>query len=268
MAMYLSWPVIVLAAIGAALLLTRLVRRRDPRLAAFVLSVGCVSALYLNQTYIFPDQIWAMRRFLPVVFPGLIIASVYPLTRLTRFAGLARFRTQTKVVTTVLALVIVMSPMVVWGRSHLWAVANGEVQIAEVNTACGVVGNHPVILAGGPAAAAIFLPTFKVNCGSEVLSYAHPTTEGLATLKRNMTDPANGADTTEPIVAVFDPKSVSWQGATPAPYITSKLTAWGQPLQAIPSKATHGTRSMWFGTLTADGKIVPIGNGSTIINGP
>src|SRR4029077_5990812 len=35
-----------------------------------------LSALYLWTPQITPDQVWAMRRYVPVVVPGLIIAAV------------------------------------------------------------------------------------------------------------------------------------------------------------------------------------------------
>ena len=269
MAMYLSWPVVILAAIGAALLLARLVSRRDPRLAVFVLTVASVSVLYLNQISIFPDQIWAMRRFLPVVFPGLIIAAVYPIVVLVRNARLARFRPRLRVVGVVLALVVVASPIVVWVKSGLWGVSNGQAQIAEVNTACAVVGTHPVVLAGPDPTPASFLPTFKAACDSEVFSYNKSTTAGLAKLEANFTNPAFGPDTSAPVVVVFDAKSVAWEsGTAPAPYITTTLTAWAQPLGKVPAAATRTTRSIWFATIAADGKLVPITGGATIVNGP
>ncbi len=269
MAMYLSWPVVVLSAIGAGLLLSRAVRRRDPRLATFVLTVVCVAVLYLNQISIFPDQIWAMRRFLPVVLPGLVIASVYPLTRLHHVPRLAAYRLPLAFVAGVLAFGVAISPVVVWARSHLWPVANAQTQVAEMRIACQAVGSHPVILAGPPPGSATFLPTFRAGCGSEVVSYAQPTAAGLATLRQHFTDPALGADTTEPVVVVFDPTSVKWQtGAAPAPYLTTILTAWEQPLQRFPRAASTATRSMWIGTLTTSGDVVPIGASPTIVNGP
>ncbi len=271
MAMYLSWPVVILAAIGAGLLLARTVNRRDPRLAAFVLTVGAVSALYLNQVSIFPDQIWAMRRFLPVVLPGLIIAAVYPLTRLTgltRFERLGRYRTQLAVVAGVLAFGVVISPVFSFARSHLWPVANDQAQIAEMNDLCNVVGSRPVILAGPPSGSSNFVPTFKAGCGTEVITYAAPTTAGLATLQTQFTDPARGSDTAAPVVVIFDPKSVSWQGKTPAPYITSTLTAWNQPIQQRPYAPSTSVRSIWIGTIAPDGKVVPLSTAPTIVNGP
>lgn len=271
LAMYLGWPTVVLAGIGASLLLARTVRRRDPRLASFALTIACVALLYLNQVSIFPDQIWAMRRFLPVVLPGMVIAATYPLTRLhlLRRIGSRRIGPRAGVaVALVLVVVTVGAPMLIWNKSNLWGVGNVQAQIAEMRIACQAVGSHPVILAGPPPGSATFLPSFRAECGSEVISYQKSTPAGLAALRRRVVDPANGADTTEPVVVVFDPKSVTWQGSTPAPYLRTILTAWTQPLQRLPENASTGTRSMWIGMLTPDGLLVPVSAAPTIVNGP
>lgn len=269
MAMYLGWPVIVLAGIGAALLLSRTVRRRDPRLAAFVMVIGCVAALYLNKIAIFADQIWAMRRFLPVVLPGLLIAGVYPLARLSQVPRLARFRRPAALVGAVLGAVVVLGPLLVWNSSNLWGVGNRQAQEAEVQDLCTAVGDHPVILAGPQPGSAAFLPTFKAVCGSEVITYVAPSPTGLATLRQHFVDPGLGPDTDEPLVVTFSPKSVQWVGGkAPAPYLTSTVTGWNQPLQHIPDQKTVGKRSVWIGTLNPAGQVLPVSQGPTILNGP
>ena len=271
LAMYLGWPTLVLAAIGAAMLLARTVLRRDPRLGVFTLTIGCVALLYLNQVSIFPDQIWAMRRFLPVVLPGVVIAVIYPISRLHLLQRISLRRIRPKVVGALAAVLVagvVLSPVLIWEKSNLWGVGNVEAQIAEMQIACQAVGSHPVILAGPPPGSATFLPSFRAECGSEVIAYQNATQAGLAALRQRIVDPANGADTTEPVVVVFDPKSVKWQGSSPDPYLKTLLTSWTQPLQHLPETTDKVTRSMWIGTLTSAGLVVPISTSRTIVNGP
>ncbi len=87
LAMYHGWITVLLAGAGVALLAARIVRTRDPRVAMVVVTVAAASLLYLNKISIFPDQIWAMRRFLPIIIPGLLLAAVYPLQQLARDAA-------------------------------------------------------------------------------------------------------------------------------------------------------------------------------------
>ena len=75
-AMYFGWPTVILAVLGYVVLLYRLIRRSDYRLLGFLVMTLSLSALYLWTPQITPDQVWAMRRYVPVVVPGLIIAAV------------------------------------------------------------------------------------------------------------------------------------------------------------------------------------------------
>ena len=259
LAMYFSWPVVGLGLIGAGLLLARAFRTRDPGLVAFTITVASVSALYLNKLSIFPDQVWAMRRFLPVIIPGFLIAAVYPVGRLLRrrpsFAWLAG----------VLAVGVVGGPMVFWGP--IWSVGNAAKQPAEMAAACQIVGNHPVILAGKNPGAAYFLPTFKIGCGSLVVSYVTPTTAGLAALRQRFTSTDGTGASVEPIVVSWDPAAVPWAGPTPPPILKTTLQVWDQPLQKVPRSVNTYSRTMYVGNITATGRVAGV-TAPTVIVGP
>ena len=78
---WLSWYLgpasLALGVLGLAWLSWRVLRGQDLRLAPFVLLVGLATAVYVWHPGIFPVQYWASRRFLPVTFPGLILAGVW-----------------------------------------------------------------------------------------------------------------------------------------------------------------------------------------------
>src|SRR5207245_11034655 len=64
---------VVVAFAGFVILASR-ARRGDGAAATVFLVVVPVTVLYLARPSISPDQPWAMRRYLPVVIPGLAIA--------------------------------------------------------------------------------------------------------------------------------------------------------------------------------------------------
>jgi hypothetical protein len=71
-------PVALLAgAGGAALLVHHMIRRADWRAAPFLVAFAAVGLVYLLDPRITPFQPWAMRRFVPIVVPALLILSAY-----------------------------------------------------------------------------------------------------------------------------------------------------------------------------------------------
>ena len=219
LAMYLGWTAILLAALGLSMLAARIVRVRDPRIAMFVMTVTAVSLLYLNKASIFPDQIWAMRRFLPVVLPGLLVAAGYPLLRL------AGTRPAVAWIAPALGVLVVGGSMTPWA-GPVWTVANAGGQVQEMQAGCGAVAGRPVVLTGPNPGSAWFLPTFKIGCGVPTIQYVQPTTEGLAKIRANY-----GVDVA---VVTFDPASVQWTtGKPPAPVNVA----------AIPNRASRCSAS-------------------------
>ena len=245
LAMYQGWIAVLLAGLGVAMLAGRVVRTRDPRIAMLVVTVASASLLYLNKISIFPDQIWAMRRFLPIIIPGLLLAAVYPLRQL------ALRRRPLTWVSAGLGAAMLGGALLPWSGPVPTAVDGGG-QVAEMQQSCAAVAGRPVVLTGPNPGPAYFLPTFKIGCGVETLRYTDATPEGLAKIRANY-----GTD----VVAVtFDPTGLTWTtGAAPAPTISSNIVFWGQPLQKPPSTVGITHRDMWIGVVQPDGRVTPTG---------
>jgi hypothetical protein len=86
--LWFSWyygPITVaLGVLGVAFGVHRLLRRGDLRLLAPLTMFLSAALLYVTVPSIVPDQIWAMRRYLPVVIPGLLLAAAVVLGLLAR----------------------------------------------------------------------------------------------------------------------------------------------------------------------------------------
>ena len=80
---------LLLAFVGFVVLGAAAQRGSAAASAVFLVTVP-VAVLYIARPSISPDQPWAMRRFLPVVIPGIAIAVVFALERGWRFAGARR----------------------------------------------------------------------------------------------------------------------------------------------------------------------------------
>lgn len=80
---YYIGPVLAFAGIAYfAMLWSKFLRGKQLELLPLALLLAAECGLYLLNPRITPDQVWASRRFLPVIFPGFILLGVLALERL------------------------------------------------------------------------------------------------------------------------------------------------------------------------------------------
>ncbi len=106
--LWLWWylgPLLVAGVVGFVMLTRRALLRYRPESVLLLTMTGVTGAIYLWRPSINPLHIWAMRRFLPVVIPGLTLLGVVALAAL---AG--RFRGRAVGVIGVVAVLVALSP--------------------------------------------------------------------------------------------------------------------------------------------------------------
>lgn len=250
LAWYLGWPVVVLAAVGLALLVARIARGRDVSLLAFFATFGLVAALYLNQVSITPDQIWAMRRLLPVIVPGVLIAAGYLVVVLARSSRLSWLAAP-------LAVLIALGPAMQWRYLFMQPEFAGE--FGAVNAACaavhqGAAGSpaYRTALVGSTPGTGYWAPTLKIVCGAAVVSVGQATPANLAQIRSNW----GGGPVT---VVSFSASAVPWTTSTPPPpRYSGQATLWNQPLTSRPVSTITIGIAFWVGVLGADGRVTPL----------
>jgi hypothetical protein len=88
---WLSWylgPVALLAGVaGLALAVREVLLGRRPQLVPFAGIALAITALYVARPSIFPGQVWAMRRFLPVTIPALLLLGAWAADQLGTWLG-------------------------------------------------------------------------------------------------------------------------------------------------------------------------------------
>jgi hypothetical protein len=91
---WLSWylgPVALVAGVaGLALAVRGVLAGRQPGLAPLAGVTLAITMLYVARPSIFPNQVWAMRRFLPVTIPGLLILGAWAAERAGEWIGSRR----------------------------------------------------------------------------------------------------------------------------------------------------------------------------------
>jgi hypothetical protein len=172
---YLGAAAVALGLLALVLLVWRSLRRqpseRDGRQAlavlGFLLLFGASTVLYLWRPSIIPVHYWAMRRFLPVTIPGLLLLAVWlvPAVR-----GRWRWPVGAAVA------VVLLAPPVVFLQDHL--TEREYVPMLDVTERlCGVLEpGDAVLLVGGGAMSTGMPQTLRAFCGVPVAVVGEQTT--------------------------------------------------------------------------------------------
>ncbi len=249
LAWYLSWPVVAAAMLGAVLAAVQFCRRRDARLLVVWVVPVLVGLVYLNKIAITPDQIWAMRRLVPVVLPATAIGTVFAfravITRLPRL-GVVRAAGVLVMVT------VLVAPAATWGKLFDSREGVGEYDLIE--RICANSGDGLIVQAGPYPIMGSALPALQETCSDKVVSIQEPTVTSMAEIKAAWTGPG-------PITVVaFFPDAVTW--TTPIdpakPLARIIFNRWESVISHRPEKLNLQQVSVWMGTLDPSGKVIPL----------
>jgi hypothetical protein len=258
---WLSWylgPLVALLALfGAILAIVKILRKQSMLLLASLIVIVGTSAVYLIKPSIAPDQIWASRRLLPVILPGVAILATLALDwwheqyikRLKLghiFAAMAGF--------SVIFSVLVISKPVITLRSYT--------QLAAIQDICNTLPNNAAILwVGVRPSQEIVQPTLGIcqvpTQGFLPENVQDPTTKQLSKIAMN--------------AAMHDKKvviGVYGDQVTRLPErITKNLSSENNVFQFeqleystshAPQTRVSSTYSVKFGLVRTDGAVTPL----------
>lgn len=142
---WLAWyvgPILLVAVAGWMLMSARVVAGHGRRAIPFLAVFSTFTVLYVWRPSINPDHLWAMRRFLPVVIPGLLVCAGWGLDRLFDTRRLPSWGTRSLVA--VLAAVMIVGPL----RTTLPLASAHEFDgLAEdFQHACGTLGTDAAVV--------------------------------------------------------------------------------------------------------------------------
>jgi hypothetical protein len=180
-ARWLGWylgPAAAIAGLaGWATLTRRILTGRDKAALAFLALFSAMGVLYIWRPSINPDHIWAMRRFLPVVIPGIIILAALIVRLLWRLRS-KRLRVPGRTAAAVLTVLIVGGGLAV--SVPLADLHEFDGLGHDVRTGCALMGADAAVLivdASSNTAGQVLSPTFRAHCG---LPTAHTTNTDAA----------------------------------------------------------------------------------------
>lgn len=260
---YLGWPTVIAACLAGLWGIRVAVRERSAGIVVVTSVIAVNAALYLNDASITPDQIWAMRRFLPVILPGGLLLIAWALGELYRHRDrvTARFmpgrpagsRTPAlRVILAVVAAVVALYPLSSW--SKVVVTREGAGQYDMVEKACDRLEDQRVLIVGNIPQMGYYQPTFRNLCDSEVITV--PATDA-ATEQQQIAKVLSLWGPGPVKVVSFYSANVPWT-ADPGPaWFTDTYQMWQSVLSHRPVDATTETTQIWLGTARPDGRVVP-----------
>jgi len=122
---YFGIPLVILGSIGAGLATRAVIAARSMEWAIIGAVAAPVTILYLQSPRISGDQIWAMRRFLPVAIPLLLILAVSSAASIhSKFAGEVRHGIAVVLVLALAAPTIVVTAPLAKDQTLWWSTAS------------------------------------------------------------------------------------------------------------------------------------------------
>jgi hypothetical protein len=197
-------PVLLCAGVaGLAWAVAQLIQGRRKDLLPVTLLVFASGALYFISPHIYPDQVWAARRYLPVVTPGFIVLGVIVLERLydakrTRLYGQ---RLNLEIVSTALISIAVIFPLVL---SYPFLLRRHYVpQLSQVESVCKSIRNDDKVVWLGEARFFTMMPTRSV-CGNDSFGLSDEVTATPEITQQTLKALANKSSSKTVVIGAFD----------------------------------------------------------------
>lgn len=237
---YHGWPVVLLGIGGLIAWVVLGARPRSGHLLWLAALLLPSAAVYFTGPNIVPDQIWAMRRFLPVIVPGLLLATTWVVYRLAGWR-----RPAGGVLAAVLTVGVVGWPLTTAGRP--WLSKDNGGGLDGIEQACALIDGRPTVVTQPDN----YLPTVLTLCDVPAFAVPQPTPEALADARE-----ALGGGSV--VLMTFRPESVPWVDAPPPPSVVYTQTIWERTLTEPPRNLVAERISITLGLVRPDGSVEPL----------
>ena len=163
---WLSWYLgvfgLALSVIGVAWVWRRAIRGLRG-LWPFLLTLSLTTAVFVLRPSITPDHLWAMRRFLPVVLPGLILAAVLA----TQWA----FRRVTNQPLRWMVIAVAIAILIAVPASFTWPLRTATSYVGmydAIEDVCDAIPEGSAVLMAGPTLSGTYQAPVRSFCGVPV----------------------------------------------------------------------------------------------------
>ncbi|WAE74509.1 hypothetical protein OUQ99_05200 [Streptomonospora nanhaiensis] len=183
---YVGLGTVLFASLGVALVLRRLVLRRDPQwLLPAMLLVWTVTTTLLRPA-ITPDHPWASRRLIVLVIPAFILFAVWFLAWLTRRCTVAGAPARRGAAFQVLPAVVAASaslavflPAAATSAAGIMGYRQDVGSVAATEELCASLPEDASVVVVDPGMAGNYMPLLRNVCGVPTAAMDEPTPEDL-----------------------------------------------------------------------------------------
>lgn len=163
-AWYIGVPAVLLATVGAGLLLRNLLRRRGTGWALPYAVIVWTTVTTLWRPAITPDQPWASRRLIQVVIPGMLLFALWAVAWGVRRVRRLGFGRQAGPVAAVAGALLIVVPAVITSSGMMFApIEQGE--LAQTRSLCRAIGPDAAAVIVERVTADRFAQLIRGTCG-------------------------------------------------------------------------------------------------------
>lgn len=184
MAWYLGAAGLLAAIVGIGMVVHRASRGRATPAAFSVLVLLVFSGgVYWIRPSITPDQIWAMRRFVPAVLPALAVMATVPVAAIV--GGVRGRGWRTLAATGMGAVLVVVPARVTWPVRDM---SEQRTFLGSVEQTCELIGADAAVLVLLPPASDVVPQTLRSWCGVPVAAAAEMEASELTQLRDHLAE--------------------------------------------------------------------------------
>lgn len=256
---YIGPVAVLLAVVGLWLLVKKVIQKRQIEALPFLLIFGGVGLVYLINPSIFPDQIWASRRFLPVVMPGCILLAAYTLSWLFERGKTKLLGVESKSLALILVAPLLIGPLFVTASLYNTREA---VWYGALEAVCHKTPKDSAVLWLGSARTQLVEPS-KALCGVESEGYGSLFNGDDKITQATLAKAAAQARQKGyvPIIGLFGsekallPEAKSSEPATIYQYTNETIE---QTNTRPPRLSNITSQTVVLGLISPDGKVLPL----------
>jgi hypothetical protein len=252
LALYLGWGTVVVAVAGYCVLITAFLRRREYALSG-VLTMGLtMSALYLWNGQIAPDQPWAMRRYVPVIMPLLLVAAGAAVQEAWEHRGPLRFRWMSRVILIVAVGYGVWFP---WKVTEPMRHVRDEVpQLVQLDALCSAIGTRGAVVEADEPTVFGYGQTLRSFCNVPTINLDAPLPVELAAMRSAALSHGRTL-----FVLAQNPDFVPVApGSAKEPFSVVTVQRWPTQINVAPTLADTQTYAMYLYVVDPAGSAQPV----------